>query len=284
VYEENGDLKFSPATCSSTCGTPSGGTCQIPQLIISDAACTAQGVCTGPVSPPANYVTGSCFNFPDVTPGEFDEFGGSTCGPQQPNATVCNTGTKPCNVSAAAVAGTVAGSSCAPGTTTPTLPAVTWGSTGQACSGAMPGTGCSSSSDTCMPIPEGPFVPGVCIMQAGSQTCPPGQFTDQHIFYSTTDDTRGCDPGTCGEPMGDSCTVKYTLYSDANAPPSCQTQVFAIDSGQCLAFSGNPNVTSAKIVVTVPPNGGMCTPVDGQPTGTVTPSGATTFCCVPPPV
>ena len=282
AFEGNGQLTSLPATCNSMCGTPTGGTCQIPELDISDAACTVQGVCSGPVTPPTGYTPGACFNFPASPPGSgFTYFGGSTCGPQ--TTTNCSTGTKPCNVSAAVGPGTVAGSSCAPIATAPTLPAVTWGSTGQACGGATPGTGCGSS-DTCMPIPESPFVSsGVCIMQAGNQTCPAGQFTDQHIFYAGTTDTRACTTGSCGAATSDTCTVEWTLYSDTSATPNCTTLQMTVDSGKCAAFTGGASVqiTSAKAKVTVPPNGGSCTPVDGQPTGSVTPTGATTFCCIP---
>jgi hypothetical protein len=280
-YEGSAKLTADPASCPCTCGTPSGGTCDIPELDISDAACTVQGVCTGPVTPPAGYMAGKCFNFPDAVSG-FDEFGGATCGPQQPGVMNCTSGTQICNVSAAVGPGTVSGSTCAPSATAPDLPQVTWGATGQACTGATPGTGCGSS-DSCMPIPEGPFHAGVCIMQAGQQTCPSVQFTDPHVFFSGTTDTRGCTDCACGAATGDSCGVQWTLYSDGSTPPSCQTKVLTANSGQCTPFSGNPNVTSAKATVAVPPNGGMCTEVDGQPTGTATASGATTFCCIPAP-
>src|SRR5262249_22699305 len=64
AHEGSGGLMFQPATCPCTCGTPSGGSCDIGELDISDAACMQQGMCTGPVTPPAGYTPGTCFNFP----------------------------------------------------------------------------------------------------------------------------------------------------------------------------------------------------------------------------
>jgi hypothetical protein len=279
-YLGNGDLTAPPATCPCTCGTPAGGTCQIPELDISDGACTGGGTCSGPVVPPTGYVPGTCFGFMNSSSSGYVYYGGSTCGPQ--TATNCSMGTQPCNVSGSVGSASVNGDSCAPSAPNPMKPKYTWGSAGQACGGATPGTGCTGT-EVCMPIPGGSFHSGVCIMQTGNQTCPAGQFTEQHVFYdSQPNDTRGCSACSCGSPTGSTCTVQWKLFEDA-ANPNCSTLKLTADSTTttCAALSGNPNITSAKATITLPPNGGMCAPVDGSPTGTVTPATPTTFCCVP---
>jgi hypothetical protein len=280
-YTGNNQIMAPPATCPCNCGNPTGGTCQIPPVAISDAACGQAGFCSCPVTPPAGYTENTCFNFPvPMMAGKFYECGGTTCG-QQMGSTSCNTGTMNCTVSAKVGTSTVSGSSCTPSATMPMKPPVMWGSLGDACGGAQPGKGCTDTSATCMPIPTAPFHSGICIMQAGMQQCPAGMFTDTHVFYSATNDTRGCTACMCGTATGDTCTVTWTLYSDTAFPPACEMQELMMGSGTCSAFSGNPSITSAKATITSPPSGGTCTPINGQPTGTVTPTNPTTFCCIP---
>ncbi len=278
-FAGNGGYKAPAATtCPCTCDPPSGGTCQYPELDISDAACNLQGVCTGPIIPPAGYVDGDCFNFPDPSSG-FDEFGGTTCGTQMQGATSCTTGTANCNVSAAMGTSKVTGGSCTPSAINPDAPPVPWATSAQSCGGATAGIGCGSS-DACMPIPPGPFHSGICITQTGSHTCPPGQFTEQHLLYSGTDDSRSCTACKCGTPTGESCTAEYSLFFDNSSPPSCQMSVTTVDT-PCVALNGNPSITSAMATITGGPSGGKCTATNGSPTGSIAPSGETTFCCIP---
>jgi hypothetical protein len=240
---------------------------------IDDAPCGQAGTCSGTF-----VLTGSCLNFPDPKiSGQFDYFGGTNCGPQPADAgAYCNAGTVACNQSVVVGPATVDGGSCAPGPKNPNRPPVTWGSTGQACGGATPGTGCGGTS-TCLPIPAGAFHSGVCIMQDGEQPCPAGQFADQHVFYSGKTDTRDCTDCTCAAPTGSSCTAQVNLYQTS---PTCTGALLTADAGTCTPLSGNPRVFSI-LAQTTHPSGGTCVAIDGQPMGTVTPTGPTTFCCIP---
>jgi hypothetical protein len=245
----------------------------VPELDINDAPCNQNGTCTGQYALPAG-----CTNFPCPPAGSFCELGGNDCGPQAADAgMVCDTGTEACNQSAVAGEPTVSGSSCTPSATMAMLTPVQWATVGEACGGATPGTGCANASDTCLPTLPGAFETGVCVMQAGAATSCPALFPNLHTFYSGTTEGRGCTACSCGSASGESCAVTFTLYS--NSVSCAGALAGTVVSGQCIALTGSVGIVSIEAAVTAAPTGGMCTAIDGQPTGTATPSGATTFCC-----
>jgi hypothetical protein len=245
-----------------------------------DAIASVDGTCTG-----SSQCVGALFDVPswngtcDIT----SAYSGSVCGP----GSDCTNGTKPCNLSITVGALVVAGGSCTANAQPPTIPAVTWGTYGAACGGAMPGTGCTAYTDSCLPIPQGPYVGGLCIMQTGDVACP-GGFADKHLFYGSSTlpgvtDTRTCSTCGCAAPTGGTCSATVKVYSGESSPAVCNTSTLVAtlmpttQSGDCVNTPTNPTVGS-KAVTFSAVTGGTCASTS-MPTGTVTTANPTTFCC-----
>jgi hypothetical protein len=248
----------------------------VDELLVIDAACNGTITCGGPLEVPDAW-GGACYG-PDGFPG-----GSSAmhCGPNSNGCTTNNTG--PCNVSIQALQLKLNGGTCgSPPMPTKSVPPATWTNSVEACGGVTAGTGCAASDHTCLPIPQGAFGSGICIMQSGDVACPAG-FTHQHVVYDPTKTVEGrsCGNCTCGAISGGSCSATITVYS-AQTIDTCSGLVATLhpttSQGDCQPLSGNPAVGSRQATygsVTA----GTCAAGGGAPTGSATPGGATTFCC-----
>jgi hypothetical protein len=155
-----------------------------------------------------------------------------------------------------------------------TLPPPMWGTAGVGCAEAAPAQHGCGATQVCAPVPAAPFAAGHCVEQSGDVTCPQGAYATRSVYYTGTIDGRACTP--CGfEPSAISCTGTAVLYSDAAC--SDQLQVVTDFSGGCLGLTGSFGSTELTDVTFS--GAASCTPVGGQPTGTLTPTGAVTVCC-----
>lgn len=138
-------------------------------------------------------------------------------------------------------------------------------------------TGCSTSN-VCAPPLDSSFKR--CIAQTGDvPSCPIGAYTDgPHVVYSgAATDTRDCAPACdCGPLTGTvACGGTVQFYSDSQ----CQTTVGSAMPATS-ACVGPVNAAYGKW--TVQPTGGNCAAsTNPQPSGAYTPTGPTTFCCLP---
>jgi hypothetical protein len=175
----------------------------------------------------------------------------------------------------------VTGGTCAPQGGQANLPAEQWALVGKGCSGALPGGGCSAGK-VCQPVSPLPFLPGLCVVKPGDNNCPMGSpFSDKHVFYEGVNDTRTCSACQCGAPSGSSCDVTIEVFGD-QAVNVCNTQLVSFAAGTCANLVGNPGIFGRKATITKPPNGGSCGVTGGgAPSGSITPTNATTFCCIP---
>jgi len=265
-YIGNATLIPEAHTCSAcSCGTPTGQTCDLPDVItLYNKPCgqLVSPLVYSPLNVPADWA-GNCH-------GPSGYLGGQT-----------DCDNLPCNTSATSTAPTVTGGSCASSGGTATLPPASWAILGKACGEAPSGGGCGAGN-VCQPNPQAPFLPGLCIYKGGDNSCPAGDFTDRHVFYQDVDDSRSCSPCQCGTPTGSTCKANISLFSEQLAN-SCNTKIASFDAGGCINLSGNPPVFGRSAVITEPPSGGSCAVTGGgQPTGSLTPTNATTFCCLPP--
>jgi hypothetical protein len=271
-YIGNASLQAPPAECSAcTCSAPMNQTCVNPEgVIIQDAICGGSVNCSseppGLPLPPANNVCSVVGVFSDNA---------TTCGPDA-NAT-CTTGTGACNVSAKVDAADASGGTCTPQGGVATKPGISWERIGHACGNpALTGAGCNGNQ-ICLPKAGGDFEAGVCIMRAGIEPCPPGSFTEQHVFHEATTDDRDCSECACGAPVGGACPTTVQLYSDND----CINLVATIAAGDCEDIPGNPEIRGRKLAPLGAPAGASCTASGGDATGGVEPITATTFCCTP---
>lgn len=189
-----------------------------------------------------------------------------------------------CNMSVKVQSASVSGGTCDP-TPNGGMPSggdPTWTEAIKVCK-AIPLQGCDAPQ-SCVPRPSTPYEPRVCIGKPGDQTCPTGPFSLPTQGFDDFDDSRGCSECTCGPASGGVCKLAVTLYSDAGATcnSALSTNPTVLQSGGCVDLTGNPRVSGRSFTVSMPPTGGSC-PVSGGgvPSGSVTETGPTTFCCLP---
>jgi len=291
MYTGNNQIMVSPAQCNCNCGAPSGEKCEIngpvdtsmpsppilpgaiDAIITQDAPCNGNSVCAGPLLEVPTW-TGTC-DGPNYFPGATN-----TCQPT--GSQDCTQGSAACNQSITANALVVTGGTCTPNSQAPTIPPVAWGTLGAACGGATPGTGCTDTNDTCMPVPQGVYHSGICIMATGDVPCS-GQFSDKHLFYGGSMDSRDCTTCGCAPSTGGSCSATITVYGNTGGSV-CNATVIATlkpstTTGDCKNLTGNPSVGSKKATFSaVTP--GTCAS-SSMPMGTATATTPTTFCCIP---
>ncbi|HEY0195851.1 MAG TPA: hypothetical protein VGC42_32275 [Kofleriaceae bacterium] len=106
----------------------------------------------------------------------------------------------------ACACGAPAGGECAPAGGAATTSPPTSARVGIACTMAdEPAAGCSGNA--CMPVPDARYVAGACIYRSGDAACPAGSFTERHVFYASTLDSRDCAACACGAPAGGACAA-----------------------------------------------------------------------------
>jgi hypothetical protein len=272
-YVGNAGLQAPAAECSAcTCAAPTGQTCAKPTgIIVQDDVCAGSPFCSsGGAGLPLGPADNTCF---------IDVFADNsvTCGPDADLN--CTTGTSPCNVAASVPPALATGGTCNPQGGVATKPPITWARIGHACGDpALTGAGCNGNQ-VCLPRAGGDFEPGVCIMHTGTEACPPGSFTEQHVFYEGTTDDRDCNDCACGSAVGGECPATVTLYSSNDCQAA--TLIASIPAGDCANLAANPEARGRKLSPLGAAAGGSCPASGGDATGDVEPITATTFCCTP---
>jgi hypothetical protein len=285
----NNNIKVTTPSCSAcTCTNPQGMACgmtgtadaqhanTIDAIVTVDAQCNGNVNCGGPLEVPNNW-DGTCYG-PDGLPASTN-----TCGTN--SGAMCDMGTGACNQAIEVTALAVTGGTCTASQQTPVIAPVGWDVAGEACGGAPANlTGCNNGL-TCMPKPAAPFASGVCIYKDGNNSCPPGQFSQQHLFYTDKTDTRTCTSCACGAPAGASCSATVTVYNNQQVNSCDAAHLIATlhpstAAGDCTNITGNPATVSRKAVFTAP-TGGTCAASGGVPMGTAVPASPRTYCCIP---
>ena len=264
AYQGHGDLVVPPAAACSPCTcSASAGTCAPPEQIAANGtACDA----------------GAPFGAPFNGPSGWD----GTCTAQDalaanPN---CLDSTIPCVHSLAAGPVALTGDACMPSATGLVNPAPpTWSQDALACKGNTERLGaCADPGVTCAVPPSSGFL--VCVYQAGDVACP-ASYPDKPLVFGAFDDTRGCTSCACGAPTGSSCTATLSVFKDDLCSiPLPLTD--GIGSNAAYCFDVPPGVAlGSKTVTGLTFQPGTCMPSGGQATGSVDPSGPSTFCCLP---
>lgn len=241
VYDGTATPNAPAANCSCTCGAPTNATC---------------------LPPVANYFTDNGCTMP--------------CGQNnQPITTTC-TNLDPCSGGLLTFSGPIpSGGTCAPDAGS-TVPAAGWTADVRLCgaAAALSNAGCDAGQ-ICAPTAAFPLEAATyCIAQSGSVPCPPG-YTAARTYYQSSTDTRACTPCSCGAPMGVTCAAS-TITVDTAA--SCSLVGIGVVYGAPQACI-NTRGASAVVDSLPSPDGGICAPVGGTPTGSFTPTTPTTICC-----
>lgn len=272
VHSGNGSLQNTAASCSACdCDDPAWGGCELTDynpgtsgiqgIRARDVPCsTSIATNLDELTVPAGW-NGSC-NGPDFAPG------GGAC-----------PGTS-CNQSVQAQLARPVNGTCAPLGGEPNGGDPTWGEGVKACKAAADLEGCSGTQ-VCVPRPAAPFEPRVCISKAGDNACPAGAFSLKSVSYDDFQDTRDCTACTCGAATGGTCKLTISLFSDVPLN-SCNIPLAMVESNACVDIPTNARVSSRTSAVTQAPAGGSCSVSGGGvASGGVTPTGPTTFCCLP---
>lgn len=146
----------------------------------------------------------------------------------------------------------------------------TWNTTGRICGASLLEGGCAGGTE-CVPDPGALL--GPCIFRTGDVACPLSGYSDKHVVYETTTDTRSCSSCTCGGASGGSCSQNVITYSDTG----CSQQSGSFNtSANCATVS---NVVRFKFTPTVTVSGSC--PPQVTPTGACAEANPTTVCCQP---
>jgi len=273
VYTGNGNLLNTEADCTSCgCDTPMDRTCELTDDLFDP---TKPGI--QPFRTRDTFCGIAATNFTTLTvPGAWDGMcseldvapGGGAC----PGAS--------CNRSVEVQAAQLHGGSCVATGGVPSGGDPTWGEAVKACRAETTLGGCDAGK-TCVLRPQAQFEPRICVGKSGDQTCPAG-FGLRSEAFADFADTRDCSDCTCGGPAGGVCKVTLSLFSDVS-PTACATALpIVVESGDCVDTPSNPRISGRTSAVTMPPSGGSCPSTGGGvPSGEATPSGQTTFCCLP---
>ncbi len=270
AYAGSASLTNTAAQCTSCgCMTPSWTSCEFVEdfnggqsglqaLYVGNQTCGMFGAGATLLTVPSPWPVSTCSAIDTA-------LGGQTCSGL------------PCNSFVDVGLARPAGGTCAPSGGQPANGLPTWQDAVKACEPAPTLGGCAAPQ-VCVPKPPAPYEPRICIGRAGDQTCP-APFTLKNVAYGDFVDNRDCTACTCGAGANGTCTLAVDLYTDA----SCMTAPFdTVSSNSCAALSGNLTIAGRVATVQTPPAGGSC-PVTGggAPTGAVTETDPTTFCCLP---
>lgn len=91
---------------------------------------------------------------------------------------------------------------CMSGGTTPTtIPPASWTNKALGCRANPPSNGNCGTGKVCSGRPSSVFRQSLCIANlTGDVPCPDGPYTERHVLGQSFNDTRSCDPPTCGSP------------------------------------------------------------------------------------
>jgi hypothetical protein len=245
AYDGGANGAPASATCTCTCGSPTGATCSAPVLSFNNKN-NCHGMACGMVS----LSQGACTDVGST---------GASCGSLSASSSTASGGTCAADASAS-------------------VPPWSWGSLAEACMpSALPDAGCGAGGQ-CMPLLPLPFEAHVCILKQGTGACPGGGYDIARVYYGGAQDTRGCSSCSCGSPAtgvdcnanaqvvlwsSTGCDAGTTLVVSSPNPSNCETPVFKTQGA----------------TFTTTPKGGTCTPVGGQATGGIVPQDPTTICC-----
>ena len=153
----------------------------------------------------------------------------------------------------------------------------TWQRQDDVCGRAHPGGGGCASGDVCAPRASGSYAGQVCVQGAVGASCPAGWGVPLEAYTGATD-TRACTSCTCS-PLPVGCAGgSYTLHDLDTCSAGDATSVLSTTA--CVDVSGliDGGTWSARATPAAA-GAGFCAAGGGKAVGSVTTSGATTFCC-----
>jgi hypothetical protein len=154
-----------------------------------------------------------------------------------------------------------------------------WSTYGLACD-TLPGGACPQGNKACLPaVPDaggaGAWHACVVLREAIDPCTNTGPYTDRHLLYDGAT-MPACSPCACGASTS-TCTASLALYEDS----ACITFVGALALGDAPVCTESQSTVQSALLGPVTYTPGACAPGGGVESGTVTPTGPSTFCCIP---
>lgn len=144
-----------------------------------------------------------------------------------------------------------------------------------ACEGARAAEGCEPGR-LCMPRPDDPYHPRVCVLAEGDVECPEaGAYVERTLLYRDIDDERGCEPCACAVPSVP-CEGTALVLSTAL---DCSSGQAPVPPDGCVGGLGGPAILGALFVPGEVPGELECEPAVVVPTGDAAGTEPVTFCC-----
>jgi hypothetical protein len=167
----------------------------------------------------------------------------------------------------------VSGGSCAP-INKENITTASWSTRTSACQ-LTDGLDACGADTSCAPRPPAEFESALCIVRSGDHSCPAGAFSKRFVRHTGLSDTRTCKGCTCGAPSG-SCGGTMRIKHNASGTCSGGSTDAVLSPGTC---GYAPNGEQASY--TPNPSSASCSTTSSSSlTGSVTPTGSTTYCCM----
>lgn len=129
----------------------------------------------------------------------------------------------------------------------------------------------------CVPRPDDPFYPRICIWHEGDVACPAGgPYSESQRLFRSIDDARGCMPCSCTLPRGPCVDTGLELATD----PDCLDTSGSLSPEGCTAA---PSMGAPINAYLYTPGAaiGDCEPAVVVPIGNAAGAEPLTFCCTP---
>ncbi|MEM9458174.1 MAG: hypothetical protein AAGF11_28625 [Myxococcota bacterium] len=128
----------------------------------------------------------------------------------------------------------------------------------------------------CVPRPDDPFYPRVCIWHEGDQDCPAGgPYSESQRLFRSIDDSRDCMPCSCTLPRGPCVDTSLSLA----AAPDCSNTFGSLDPDGCTAVVMGEQISGYLYEPGLA--SGECEPSAVVPIGNAAGAEPLTFCCTP---
>ena len=155
----------------------------------------------------------------------------------------------------------------------------TWTTAVLACRGpTTSGPGCNDMHTTCVPFAVPPEF-SVCIYKSSDASCP-DTYPEKHLVYADFDDHRACSACACSAPLGSSCKALLSVFQDGACSLPLLTGPVSSSGPSCFDLMPAGLPLGSKTVTALAYKPGNCLPSGGEASGTVEPSGPSTFCCL----
>jgi hypothetical protein len=139
------------------------------------------------------------------------------------------------------------------------------------------GLACSDPGAKCVAQLSSGFA--MCVFLEKDVSCP-DNYPVKHLVYPDFDDQRSCSACECGAPVGSGCTASLNVFKDGACSMPLLTEALSSSSTTCVDLVPAGVPLGSKTLTALAYQPGSCAPSGGEPSGSVEPTGAATFCCL----